>query len=126
MGTNPSVLNQHRQKLPHRNLGIAIALSPFFPSECSLIPLMAPPDLRLSIQQLSNELEREQTLNLTSGSLHLTSTIIYHLSIALLTVSHHKMGVTRINRKVDLNATRVSTSSYRVSAQSKIEQKVKV
>jgi hypothetical protein len=36
------------------------------------------------------------------------------------------MGVTRINRKVDLNATRVSTSSYRLNAQSNIEQKVKV
>jgi hypothetical protein len=43
--------------------------------------------------------------------------------MALLTVSHHKMGVTRINRKVGLNATRVSTSSYRLNAQSNIEQK---
>jgi hypothetical protein len=59
------------------------------------------------------------------GSLHLTSTVIYHLSITLLTVSHHKMGVTRINRKVDLNATRVSNNSYRLNAQSKIEQKVR-
>jgi hypothetical protein len=56
----------------------------------------------------------------------LTSIVIYHLSIALLTVSYHKMGVTRINRKVDLNAIRVSTSSYRLNAQSKIEQKVKI
>jgi hypothetical protein len=61
-----------------------------------------------------------------SGSLHLTSIVIYHLSIALLTVSYHKMGVTRINRKVDLNAIRVSTSSYRRNAQSKIEQKVNI
>jgi hypothetical protein len=60
-----------------------------------------------------------------SESLHSTSTVTYHLSIALLTVSHHMMGVTRINRKVDLNATRVSTSSYRLNAQSNIEQKVK-
>jgi hypothetical protein len=59
------------------------------------------------------------------GSPHLTSTVIYHLSITLLTVSHHKMGVTRINRKVDLNATRVSNNSYRLNAQSKIEQKVR-
>jgi hypothetical protein len=34
-GTNPSVFNQHRWGLPHRNLGIATALSPPFPSECS-------------------------------------------------------------------------------------------
>jgi hypothetical protein len=33
--TNPSVLNRHRWGLPHRHLGIAIALSPPFPSECS-------------------------------------------------------------------------------------------
>jgi DNA-binding CsgD family transcriptional regulator len=80
---------------------------------------MTPFGLRLSIQQLLIKLEREQTLNLASRSLHSTSTIIYHLSIALLTVSHHKMGVTRINRNVDLNATRVSTISYRLNAQSK-------
>jgi hypothetical protein len=56
----------------------------------------------------------------------LTSTITYHLSIALLTVSHHKKGVTRINWKVSLNATRVSTNFYRLNAQSNIEQKIKV
>jgi hypothetical protein len=126
MSTNPSILNRHRQRLPYKNLRIATVLSLSFPSECSLIPLMAPPCLRLSIQKLPNELEREQTLNLVSVSLQSTSIIIYHISIALLTVSQHKMGVTRINQKVDLNATRVSTSSYRLSAQSKIEQKVKV
>jgi hypothetical protein len=87
---------------------------------------MAPSGLRLSNQQLPIDLEREQTLNLMSGSLHSTSTVIYHLSIALLMVSHHKMGVTRIKRKINLNANRVSTSSYRPNAQSKIEQKVKV
>jgi hypothetical protein len=38
--------------------------------------------LRLSIQQLLNDLERDQTLSLMSGSLHSTSTVIYHLSIA--------------------------------------------
>jgi hypothetical protein len=56
----------------------------------------------------------------------LTSTITYSLSIALLTISHHKIGVTRINRKVGLIATRVSTSSYRLNAQSKCRTKVKV
>jgi hypothetical protein len=68
----------------------------------------------------------EQAINLTSGSLHSTSTVTYHLSIALLTVSYHKMGVTRISRKVSFNATRVSTNSYRLNVQSNIEQKVKV
>jgi hypothetical protein len=87
---------------------------------------MALPGLRLSIQQVPVELEKEQTLNLVSGSLHSTSTVTYHLSIALLMISHHKMGVTRINQKVGLNATRVSTSSYRLNAQSNIEQKVTV
>jgi hypothetical protein len=87
---------------------------------------MASSGLRLSNQQLPIDLEREQTLNLMSGNLHSTSTIIYHLSIALLMVSHHKMGVTRIKRKINLNANRVSTSSYRPNAQSKIDQKVKV
>jgi hypothetical protein len=35
-------------------------------------------------------------------------------------VSHQKIGVTMINRKVGLNATRVSTSSYTLNAQSKL------
>jgi hypothetical protein len=87
---------------------------------------MAPPGLKLSIQQLPIELEREQALNLMSESLHSTSVVIYHLSIALVTVSHHKMGVIRINRKVNPNGTRVSISSYKLNAQSNIEQKVKV
>jgi hypothetical protein len=82
---------------------------------------MALPDLRLSIQQLPIELKRKQTPNLVSGSLHSTSTLTYHLSIALVMVSHHKMGVTMVNWKVSLNATRVSTSSYRLNAQSNIE-----
>jgi hypothetical protein len=87
---------------------------------------MALSGLRLSRQQVPVELEKEETLNLVSGSLHSTSTVTYHLSIALLMISHHKMGVTRINQKVGLNATRVSTSSYRLNAQSNIEQKVTV
>jgi hypothetical protein len=32
-GTNPSVLNRHRQGLPHRKPWIAVTLSPSFPSE---------------------------------------------------------------------------------------------
>jgi hypothetical protein len=34
-----------------------------------------------------------------SGSLHSTSTTTYHLSIALLTVSHQEIGLTRVIRK---------------------------
>jgi hypothetical protein len=37
-GYQPSVLNRHRRGLPHKNLGIAIALSLPFPSECSTGP----------------------------------------------------------------------------------------
>jgi hypothetical protein len=78
---------------------------------------MAPPGLRLSIQYLPIELEREKALNLTSESLHSTCIVTYHLSIALLTVSHYKMGVTRINRKDDLNVSTVSSNSYKLNAQ---------
>jgi hypothetical protein len=99
------------------NLGIATTLSPPFPSEGSTDP-RPPPSLRLSVT-ITNWTREGTSLNLMSGSLHSISTITYHLSIALLMVSHHKMGVTRINRKVGLNATRVSTSSYRLNAQSK-------
>jgi hypothetical protein len=53
-----------------------------------------------------------------SESLHPTSTVIYYLSIALLTVSYKEIGLTRINRKVNLNATMVSYNSYRLNAQS--------
>jgi hypothetical protein len=74
--------------------------------------------LRLSIQSLSTELKREQTLNLTSESLHLTSTANYHLSITLLTVSHQEIGLTRVIRKVAPNLTRLSSNFYRLNAQS--------
>jgi hypothetical protein len=60
----------------------------------------------------------EQTLNLASGSLYLTSTIIYHLSTILLMVSHKEIGLTMINRKVNLNATTVAYNSYKLNAQS--------
>jgi hypothetical protein len=81
---------------------------------------MAPPDLRLSIQQLSIELERAQALNLTSGRLHSTSAVIYYLSIALLMVSHHKMegNKDKPGRSI-LNAIMVPFNSYRLNAQSK-------
>jgi hypothetical protein len=47
----------------------------------STFHLRAPPDLRLIIQQLPTDLERDQALNLMSGSLHSTSTVTYHLNI---------------------------------------------
>jgi hypothetical protein len=46
------------------------------------------PDLRLPIQLLPQDLEREQTINLTSGRFHSTSTVSYHLSIACTNGNH--------------------------------------
>jgi hypothetical protein len=48
----------------------------------STLHLRAPPGLRLRIQPLPIDLERDQILNLVSGSFHSTSTVTYHLSIA--------------------------------------------
>jgi hypothetical protein len=125
-GTNPSVLNRHMQGLPHRNLRIGMALSLPLPFDYSTDPPNDPAQSQIIHTTITKiELEREHDLNLTSGSLNSTSTIAYHLSIALLMVSHHKMGATRINRKVSLNATTVSTSSYRLNAQSKYRIKSK-
>jgi hypothetical protein len=62
----------------------------------------------------TNWTREEQILNLASGSLNSTSTTIYHLSIALLTVSHQEIGLTRINRKVNLNATTVAYNFYKL------------
>jgi hypothetical protein len=76
---------------------------------------MAPLGLRLSKQHLPMYLEREQALNLMSESLHSTSTVTYHVSIALLMVSHHKMGVTRIKQKEDLNVSTVASNSYKLN-----------
>jgi hypothetical protein len=43
----------------------------------------------------------------------------YHLSIALLMVSHKVIGLTRIDRKVDLHATTTPYNSYKLNAQLK-------
>jgi hypothetical protein len=51
-----------------------------------------------------------------SESLHPTSTVTYHVSIALLMVSHHKMRVTRIKQKEDLNVSTVASNSYKLNA----------
>jgi hypothetical protein len=61
----------------------------------------------------------KQVLNLVSESLHSTSTVTYHLSIALLMVSHHKLGLTMINQKEYLNVSTVSSNSYKLNAQLK-------
>jgi hypothetical protein len=79
--------------------------------------LRAPPDLRLSIQSLPTELKREQILNLTSGSLHSIFTATYHLSIALLMVSHQEIGLTMAIRKVTHNASTLLYNTYQLNAQ---------
>jgi hypothetical protein len=76
----------------------------------STFHLRAPPGLRLINPPLPKDLKREQTLNLMSGSLHSTSTSTYHLSIALLMLSHKEIGLTRINRKVNLDTTTTTTT----------------
>jgi hypothetical protein len=64
--------------------GADLLRTTFRPSQpaVSTFHLRAPPGLRLIIQQLSTDLKRDQALNLTSESLHSTSTVTYHLSIA--------------------------------------------
>jgi hypothetical protein len=103
------------------NLGVVgfphTTLRPSQPA-VSTFYLRAPPDLKLINSPLPKYLKREQTLNLVSGSLHSTSTATYHLSITLLMLSHTEIGLTRINRKVNLNATMVPYNSYRFNAQS--------
>jgi hypothetical protein len=84
----------------------------------SAFHLRALPGLRLSNQSLPTKIKRKQTLNLVSGILHSTCMVVYHLSIALLTISHQKIGVRRINWKVDSSATTVSYNSYQLNAQS--------
>jgi hypothetical protein len=81
-GANSSVLNWHRRGLQPWRFRLFIYHSPTFPTSCLPFPLKASSGLRLSKQHLSTKLEREQALNLASGSLHSTSTVTYHLSIA--------------------------------------------
>jgi hypothetical protein len=69
---------------------------------------------------LSNKFQLNQEVinpNLTSGIHHSTSTISYHLSIALLTVSHQDDMDIRINQKDDLITTMVSYNAYQPNAQ---------
>jgi hypothetical protein len=81
-GANSSVLNWHRQGLQPWRFRLFIYHSPTFPTSCLPFPLKALSGLRLSKQHLSTELERVQALNLTSESIHSTSIVTYHLSIA--------------------------------------------
>jgi hypothetical protein len=54
-----------------------------------------------------------------SGSLHLTCTTTYHLSIALLMVSHQEIGLTRVIRNVTHNASTTPYNSYKHNAKYK-------
>jgi hypothetical protein len=81
-GANPSVLNRHRRGLQPCRCRFFTYHSLTFPTSCLPFPLKAPLGLRLSKKHLPTNLEREQALNLMSGSLHSISTISYHLSIA--------------------------------------------
>jgi hypothetical protein len=80
-GVNPLVLNWHKWGLQPWRSWFSTYYFPTFPTSCLPFPLKAPLGLRLSIQHLPIELEREQALNLMTGSLHSTSTVTYHLSI---------------------------------------------
>jgi hypothetical protein len=84
----------------------------------STFHLRAPLGLKLINLPLPKDIKGEQTLNLVRGSLHLTSTVTCHLSIAILMLSHKEIGLIRINRKVNLNATTMSYNSYRLNAKS--------
>jgi hypothetical protein len=86
------------------------AISPFH--------LRASPSLRLSINSLPSELKGDQTLNLMSWSLHSTSTVSYHLSIAWANDVPPRIGLTRINMKVIFNVTTIPYNSYKLNAQS--------
>jgi hypothetical protein len=66
---------------------------------------------------LPTRLKEDQTLNLTSGSLHSTSIATYHLSIVLLMVSHQEIGLTRVIRNVTHNASTAPYNSYKHNAQ---------
>jgi hypothetical protein len=125
-----STFNTCSRRSTHRSLtdidggyhlgGVSFSHTTLWPFEPMVFTfhLRVTPGLRLINPPLSKDLKREQTLNLVSGSLHLTSTATYHLSIALLTLSHKGIGLTRINRNVNLNATTVPYNSYRLNAQS--------
>jgi hypothetical protein len=87
--------NTCSQRPTHRSLtdmgrgynlgGVGFPPTTLRPSQLAVSPfhLRASLGLRLSIKSLSSELEEDHALNLMSESLHSTSTVTYHLSIAL-------------------------------------------
>jgi hypothetical protein len=91
-GPKRSVLNRHRQGLPHRNLRIATTLFLFFPFECSTDPLLAPPGLAIVINITSTHhiqdilLVHKRGALYASGTYHSTSANGYQLRIAHLVV----------------------------------------
>jgi hypothetical protein len=102
--TNPSVLNQHRWGLPHRNLRIATSLSPPFPSKCST----GPPNWPHPISILSDIKHRFQGSSL-KGSISATwysdHSAIYHnlhLYLAIASGLSLVIGSTRMDWKVIL------------------------
>jgi hypothetical protein len=103
-GTNPSVLNQHKPGLPHRNLRITTALSPPFPSVCST----GPPNWPCPISILSGINHRSQGSSL-KGSMAATwssdYSAIYHnlyLCLAITNDLSLAIGSTRVDWKVSL------------------------
>jgi hypothetical protein len=105
--------------LPHHTL---------HPSQTTILrfPPKGPAQSQVNQSNKFHLTKREQTLILMSGTLQLTSTISYHLSIALLMVSHKDIRLTRINQKVDLNETTVPHNPYKLNAQSRIEHGAKI
>jgi hypothetical protein len=89
-----STFNTCSRGLTHRSLtntgggynleGVDFPHTTHRPSQSAIFPfhLRAPHSLRLSINSLPCELKGDQTLNLTSGSLHSTSAVTCHLSTA--------------------------------------------
>jgi hypothetical protein len=64
------------------NLRIATALSSAFPFEGSTDPPNGPAQFQIIHNNYQLNWRGKQALNLTSGSLHSTSTVTYHLRIA--------------------------------------------
>jgi hypothetical protein len=90
-GQNSMVLNQHRWGLPPWNLGIAMALSPPFPSEWYTFPYLSRPvtTTYMNINIVSTHhilLVHEKEVLHASGTYHSSCTDDYQLSIAHLVI----------------------------------------
>jgi hypothetical protein len=113
-GTNPSVLNRHRRGLPHKNLEIAIALSPPYPSEC----FTGPPNWPRQVSILSDIKHMFQGSSL-KGPMAATwsfdlSAIYHNLHLHLVIASGLSLviGSTRVDWKVSLMQLRHQFNSY--------------